>query len=129
MHIIKFTIPIAPVSKKNHQQIVRPNGRPCIVQSKQYRDYEKAAMLYIPKTYSLLAGPVTVKALFYMPTRRRVDKLNLQAALDDILVRSGLLADDSCTVIPSHDGSRVFYDKEHPRTEVEITSYEGLVPW
>ena len=42
-------------------------------------------------------------------------------AIDDIMVKSGLLADDNFTIIESHDGSRVLYDKENPRTEVYIS--------
>lgn len=125
--MIKFTIPIPPVSKKNHQEIVNVGGRPMLLQSKKYRDYEKKAVLFVPKLY--LTGPVTVKALFYMQTRRRVDLTNLLEALDDVLVCGGLLVDDNCLAIPSHDGSRVFYDKDFPRTEVQIVPYEGAMPW
>ena len=56
-----------------------------------------------------------------MGTRRKVDLVNLLEALDDILVHYGVLEDDNCGIIVSHDGSRVHYDKENPRTEVTIT--------
>ena len=69
--------------------------------------------------------PVNVKCVFYMPTRRRVDLTNLLEAVDDVLVRSGVLADDHSGIVVSHDGSRVLYDKENPRTEVEITGWEA----
>ena len=55
-----------------------------------------------------------------MPTKRRCDLTNLLEAIDDIMVHCGLLADDDFTIIQSHDGSRVLYDKENPRTEVYI---------
>ncbi len=55
-----------------------------------------------------------------MPTRRKCDLTNLLEAIDDIMVECGLLADDNYTVIHSHDGSRVMYCKERPRTEIEI---------
>ena len=58
-----------------------------------------------------------------MPTRHQVDLTNLQAAIDDILVHYKVIKDDNYSIIVSHDGSRVFYDKEHPRTEVYITDY------
>lgn len=124
---MKFTIPIQPITKKNHQEIVNVRGRPMLLQSKKYRDYEKKAVLFVPKLY--LTGPVTVKALFYMQARRRVDLINLLEALDDVLVCGGLLVDDNCLSIPSHDGSRVFYDKINPRTEVEVYDYMGAMPW
>lgn len=126
---LHFVIPIAPVTKKNSQRIVKLGKRYAIMPSKQYKAYEKAAMLFIPHDYSNITAPVTVQAVFYMPARRRVDLTNLLEALDDVLVNSGILADDHCKIIVSHDGSRVSYDKERPRTEVTIRNYKGALPW
>ena len=64
--------------------------------------------------------PVNVQMRFFMPTKRRVDLVNLENACLDILVRAGVLQDDNHNIVYSMDGSRVFYDKENPRTEVEI---------
>lgn len=61
-----------------------------------------------------------------MPTKRRVDLTNLLEAIDDILVLNGVLSDDNSQIIVSHDGSRVYYDKQNPRTEVEIKTYEQI---
>lgn len=124
--MISFTIPLAPISKKNSQQILTNSktGKPFIMPSQKYKDYEAAALWYIPHV-STIDEAVNVKCLFYMPTLRRVDLTNLLEALDDVLVKAGLLADDSFTVIESHDGSRVLYDKEKPRTEVYITPAAG----
>lgn len=120
--MIKFTIPLAPISKKNSQRIFRPNGmnRPIIVPSEQYKQYEREAAYFMPCGIHI-NEPVNVKCLFYMPTRRKVDLTNLLEAIDDVMVKAGLLADDNFTVVESHDGSRVLYDKERPRTEIIIT--------
>lgn len=122
---IKFTIPIPPITKKNSQRIMRnpKTGTAFISPSKQYKDYEQAAMRYVPilRGISPINNPVNVKCLFYMPTKRKCDLTNLLEAIDDVMVKAGLLADDNYTVIQSHDGSRVFYDKENPRTEIHIT--------
>lgn len=120
--MVKFTIPLPPITKKNHQQIVRPKGmnRPIVVPSKQYSQYEKDASHYIPKG-KMISVPVNVKCVFYMQTKRKCDLTNLLEAVDDIMVRCGLLADDNYTIIHSHDGSRVMYSKDNPRTEVEIS--------
>lgn len=67
--------------------------------------------------------PVEVTAIFYMPTRRTVDLTNLLEALDDVLVKYGIVKDDNCKIIYSHDGSRVMYDKANPRTVVRICRY------
>ena len=119
--IMQFTIPIPPISKKNSQQIVRrKDGRPCIIPSQKYKEYEKAVGRYMPKV-STIDRMVNVKAIFYMPTHRIVDLVNLQEALLDVLVKYRVLDDDNSRIVVSMDGSRVEYDKENPRTEVEIT--------
>ena len=43
--MIQFTIPLAPISKKNSQQILlnRKTGKPFIMPSKKYKEYEAAA--------------------------------------------------------------------------------------
>ena len=57
-----------------------------------------------------------------MKTRKRVDLTNLLESIDDIMVKYGTIADDDYKILVSHDGSRVLYDKENPRTEVYITA-------
>lgn len=116
-----FTIPLAPVTKKNHGQIVMAHGKPILLPSPQFRQYQKDARFFVPK--DRVEGPVEVSARFFMPTKRRVDLTNLLEGLDDLLVFCGLLEDDNMTVIASHDGSRVLYDKENPRTEVDIHAF------
>lgn len=120
--MIHFTIPLAPVSKKNSQQILlnHSSGKPFIMPSKQYKEYEESAGWFVPRNV-YINYPVNVKCLFYMPTRRKCDLSNMLESLDDVLVKYGLLEDDNYTIIESHDGSRVLYDKEDPRTEVYIT--------
>lgn len=119
--MIKFTIPIAPITKKNSQQIFRPNGgKIMIAPSKQYKQYEHEAGFYIPCKWSYIDRPVNVKTVFYMPTRRKVDISNLISAAHDILTHYGVLKDDNYKIIVSVDGSRVYYDSKHPRTEIEI---------
>jgi Holliday junction resolvase RusA-like endonuclease len=79
----------------------------------------------MPKLYFDFDKPVNVKALYYMPTRGKVDLINLHAALHDVMVKYGTLPDDDCRVIVSTDGSRVRYDKDNPRTEVTITETQN----
>ena len=125
--MISFTIPLTPISKKNSQQILinKATGRPFIMPSKQYKEYERDAMRFIPKGWEAINYPVNVKCVFYMPTRRKVDLTNLLEAIDDIMVKAGVLQDDHSGIVVAHDGSRVLYDKDRPRTEVEIQSIGG----
>lgn len=115
-------IPLNPVTKKNHMQIVSNGKRPFVIQSTAYREYEKNAMYFIRPLG--IDYPVNVKCLFYMKTHRRVDLVNLLEAIDDILVKAGAFKDDNCEIVAGHDGSRVYYDKERPRTEIYIEEIE-----
>lgn len=119
--MIQFTIPLIPISKKNHQQILinKRTNKPFISPSKQYRDYERDAMWFIPKGKQI-DYPCNVKCLFYMPTHRKCDLTNMLEAIDDVMVKAELLKDDNYSIIAAHDGSRVLYDKTNPRTEVYI---------
>lgn len=120
--MIRFTIPGRPVTKKNSQKIAVnwKTGKPFIRQSDNYRAYEAAAGYFIPCKHKGIDYPVNVCCVYYMPDRRRVDLTNLLEATDDILVKYGVLKDDNCTIVVSHDGSCVLHDKENPRVEIEI---------
>lgn len=121
--IYRYLIPEIPRTKKNSQQILfnKRTGKPFIKQSEQYNEFETAASYFLqPKPKKPIDYPVTVKCTFYMPTRRRVDKANLEAAIHDILVKYKILSDDNRDVLASTDGSRVYYDKDNPRAEIEI---------
>ena len=121
-----------PVSKKNSQQILinRKTGRPFISPSKAYKTFEKDCIAQLPKPPEPISAPVNVKCVFFMQTRRRVDKTNLEEAIHDTMVKAGVLADDNRDVVYSGDGTRVFYDKEYPRIEITITeAEEGAAQW
>ena len=127
--MVKFTIKLPPITKKNSQQILvnKATGRPFIMPSKQYKEYERDAMWFIPRPEQPIDYPVNVKCTFYMPTRRKVDLTNLLEAIDDILVKAGLLKDDHSGIVAGHDGSRVLYDKDNPRTVVNIMFMGGMI--
>lgn len=120
MKELKFTIPLAPVTKKNSQRIAYRGQYSKILPSKAYVQYEKDAGYFLPDRGKNHTGPCEVVCLFYMPTKRRVDLTNLLEAIDDVLVKYKVLHDDNSEIIRSHDGSRVLYDKDRPRTEVTI---------
>ena len=122
--MIRFTIQGNPRTKKNSQVVVNHIPLP----SKSYREYEKetaalwkyeAAVLRKPIDY-----PVNIRCMYYMETRRKVDLTNLLECSDDLMVKYGVLADDNSSVVAGHDGSRVLYDKVHPRVEITIERME-----
>ena len=124
---IKYTIKLPPVTKKNHQQILmnKKTGRPFVMPSPQYKQYEREAAWFLkPRPPRPIECSLCIKCLFYLPTRRKTDLTNLLEAVDDLLVHAGIIADDHYGIVTSHDGSRCFWDKENPRTEIIITKYE-----
>lgn len=127
MNEIKLTIKLPPVTKKNSMQIVGNGKRPMLIPSAQYRRYERDAGWFLKPL--AISEPVNIRALYFMPARRKVDITNLESALMDVLVKHGVIADDNCRVVVSTDGSRVMYDKENPRTEVTITKSKEELPW
>ena len=137
--VIRYTISICPTSKKNHQQLVgigkqcpvcKKKERMLPIQSKQYLQYEKDCAWFLkPKPIKPIDFPVNICCTFYMKTKRRVDGLNLLAAIDDILVKHGILLDDGRDYVVSHDGSRVYYDKTSPRVEIVITTVDDYEQW
>lgn len=123
VQIMRLVLYGPPRTKKNSQQILqnKATGRAFIAPSAAYKGYERDCLRQISGAYRAgLVEPVNIKAVYYMPTRRRVDLVNLLEATNDILVKAGVLADDHSGIIASHDGSRVRYDKSNPRVEIVI---------
>lgn len=119
---MRIVIPGEPRTKKNSQQILinKATGRPFIMPSKKYKAYEKHCAIFMPKLNAPIDEPVNIKCLFYRSTRRRVDLVNLLECVADILTLYKVISDDNRNVMYAVDGSRVFYSKEHPRTEITI---------
>lgn len=120
---LRYHIQLPPVTKKNSQQILvnRATGRPFVMPSKKFRQYEQESKLFMKKPKAPIDYPVNVKCKFYLPTRRRTDLTNLLEAVDDLLVSAGILADDHYGIVAGHDGSRCYVDRKLPRTEIVIT--------
>lgn len=126
---MNIVINIKPVTKKNSQRIIIVRGRPMIIPSKLYKDYEKDCSAYLKPLETPIDYPINLKCLFFMSTKRKIDLCNLQEAICDILVHYGILADDNRNIIAAQDGSRVYYDKKNPRTEIEITPLDNYEQW
>ena len=132
--LAQYTIPLDPRSKKNAHRIAGcgPRCPLCGKYQKQFIRNGKtttefafhAASYLHPRPAVAFAGPVILVYRLYTQTHHRKDDLNLYEALDDILVSNGILADDDRKTIRSRDGSRVLYDKENPRAEIYIYTYD-----
>lgn len=125
--MMMITINGNPITKKNHSQIIKVGNRHMLVPSKQYKAYESDFVAQCIKlgVYGKNASKrLNIACVYYMKTRRKVDLTNLLSATMDCLVKAKVIEDDNCKIAYSHDGSRVFYDKENPRVEITIIEVE-----
>ncbi len=129
---VRFTIPVPPVTKKNHGRIVMCGRYPKLLPSEAYERYTKAAMPFLKAIHNAVGtidSPVNLKCVFYLNRRFKGDLAGDLQAVQDLLVEVGILADDNRNIVASVDGSAVLYDKENPRTEVTITKKENYEQW
>ena len=122
--VLHMMIPGRPITKKNHGRIVNCGGKPRLLPSPQFRDYQDKAGYFLKGKGRKIEDRVNVRCVYYMPTRGMVDLVGLLQATDDILVHYGVILDDNCRIVAGHDGSRVRYDKNNPRVEITIGAAE-----
>lgn len=121
--MLTYIIPGRPISKKNSMQMAfnKTTGKRFPVQSEAYKRFEKEAKsALLPKPETPIKVKVNIRCLYFMPTHSKVDLCNLLGGTCDVLVKHGVIADDNSNIVVGHDGSRVLYDKENPRTEIYI---------
>lgn len=142
--IMRFYIPIRPVTKKNNMQVTRgANGKPGIRQSKRYVTYERSVIqwwddmiestakeeLRISAQHQKLYGlrpidfKINIKSIYGLPTSQRADLISYHSALHDILTKMGVIEDDHWKIVYSTDGSKVIVDPYSPGTLVIIEAY------
>lgn len=128
--MISFTIPLPPRTKKNSQRMLKncKTGKLYPAPSKAFVKYQDDAGWYLPYRGGRISKRLNVKCLFYTEfdydeSLADIDLVGLLQAIDDILVHYGVLENDNCRIIRSHDGSRVLYDGK-ARTEIEITEVQ-----
>ena len=128
--MLKFTLSVVPRTKKNSQSFVTlKNGRTILLPSKPYKEFEKQVIQAVSSLFGNLEPinePINLRCIFYKDAKRKSDLVGYEHAICDALVKAGLIADDNHEIVTSMDGSRVYYDKNYPRIEVEITKYGEL---
>lgn len=93
--VYKFTIDGRPMTKKNSMTKTRYG----LIQSKQYRDYEKMALCQLmtqkPRGFRAIACAARMNVEYYMPNRKGwPDLFGLVQATADILEKANILEDD-----------------------------------
>lgn len=121
MEPINITLYGRPITKKNSSQIIKAGAKRKVIPSKQFSAYQEACLYQLIKAPKTSEENLNMQCLYYMPTRHRVDLVNLLQATCDILVKAKVIKDDNFKIIASHDGSRVLYDKENPRVEITLS--------
>lgn len=120
---MRFTLYGDPRTKKNSQRIIRAGGRVIPITSAAYAEYRDDCLRQITGSVrNSIDSAINLECVYYMRTRRKVDLVNLLEATCDILVDAHVITDDNSSIVASHDGSRVEYDKDNPRVEITITA-------
>lgn len=119
--MIKIIFKGRPITKKNHGQLVRRNGKMCMLPSKAYREYEESCLWQIVGKKMYVPGVVVVECVYYMPDKKSFpDLIGLLQATSDILTKARVIDDDKW--ICSYGNSRIAgYDKANPRAEIKIS--------
>lgn len=113
-------LPLKTTPKKNNERVVYVKGRPLIIQSKNYLHFEKLCSYYLKDYKCNIDYAINLKCSFYVPDRRKRDLTNLLNAIQDVLVKYKVLADDNYNIVQSVDGSRIIYKKGVEKTIIEI---------
>ena len=124
--MLKITIPLLCRSKKNSQEVVfnARTGKPFITQSKYYHQFERDCAYFLKKYARHIDYPINLKCTFIVPDRRKRDLTNLLNAIQDILVKYDVLADDNSNIVESVDGSRIICVRGVEKTIIEIEKYK-----
>lgn len=104
-------IPMKTPSKKNSQQLIFAGGKPRIIQSNNYLQFERDCAYFLKKYAKHIDYPINLKCTFYVPDKRKRDLSNLLNAIQDVLVKYDVIADDNYSIVESVDGSRIKYEK------------------
>ena len=118
--VYNFTIDGRPMTKKNSMTKTRYG----LIQSKQYRDYEKMALCQLmtqkPRGFRAIECAVTMTAKYYMPNRKGwPDLFGLVQATADILEKSGIVEDDGYIADVAYS-CIAGVDPVWPRAEIKV---------
>jgi len=121
---VKFIIPTAPRTKKNHSRIFRMKKTKAIriMPSKQWETFCENALVFLKLQITKskiqpINFPVNCKAVFYRD-RENGDAVGYYQGLADVLEVAKVVENDKWIV--SWDGSKLQKDIKNPRIEIEI---------
>lgn len=118
--VYNFTIDGRPMTKKNSMTKTRYG----LIQSKQYRDYEKMALCQLmtqkPRGFRAIACAARMNVEYYMPNRKGwPDLFGLIQATADILEEAGIVEDDGYIADAAYS-CIAGVDPVWPRAEIKV---------
>ena len=127
MGVIDITLKGRPATKKNSGRIISRNGKPIIIPSKAYKNYEDACMWQLTGKKLHISGIIVVECKYYLPNKKSwPDLIGLLQATSDILTKAGVIDDDKW--ICSYGNSCIAgIDKDNPRAEIRIMDRKNKV--
>ena len=127
MSVIDITLKGRPATKKNSGRIISRNGKPIIIPSEAYKDYEDACMWQLAGKKLHISGIIVVECKYYLPNKRSwPDLIGLLQATSDILTKAKIIDDDKW-ICSYGDSSIAGIDKENPRAEIRIMDRKNQV--
>lgn len=118
--VYKFTIDGRPMTKKNSMTKTHYG----LIQSKQYRDYEKMALCQLmtqkPRGFRAIDCAARMNVEYYMPNRKGwPDLFGLVQATADILEKAGIVEDDGYIADVAYS-CIAGVDPVWPRAEIKV---------
>lgn len=127
MPVIDIVFKGRPTTKKNSGRIISKSGKPIIISSEAYMNYEESCLWQLAGKKLHVPGIVVVECKYYLPNKRGwPDLVGLLQATSDILTKAGVIDDDKW--ICSYGESCIAgIDKENPRVEIRIMDRRNAV--
>ena len=127
MSVIDITLKGRPATKKNSGRIISRNGKPIIIPSEAYKNYEDACMWQLAGKKLHISGIIVVECKYYLPNKRSCpDLIGLLQATIDILTKAKVIDDDKW-ICSYGDSCIAGIDKDNPRAEIRIMDRKNKV--
>lgn len=127
MGVIDIILKGRPATKKNSGRIISRKGKPIIIPSEAYKNYEDACMWQLAGKKLHISGIVVVECKYYLPNKRSwPDLIGLLQATSDILTKAKVIDDDKW-ICSYGDSCIAGIDKENPRVEIRIMDRKNKV--
>lgn len=127
MPVIDIVFKGRPATKKNSGRIISRSGKPIIIPSETYINYEESCLWQLAGKKLHISGIIVVECKYYLPNKRsRPDLIGLLQATSDILTKAKVIDDDKW-ICSYGDSCIAGIDKENPRAEIRIMDRKNKV--